>query len=270
MCLEPTDTACTLEGVSTLPPLRPHGGIATVADDQTASSRCVGGLLSTHSTVCCPASCGICGGTGCATLPGGRASCCPATIRATARSCATPTDSSCVIASQVSAEAEAVASPTREWLLGELTATDARVQRTRSAALKLFDRPTLLRELFQTEAAAAKAREELGVLHCKRYGVGPSGGYCLKANHQLVGGNDCLPHALADAMGRSYAGSTVLDLGCGIGRYGAYFAEHHPTVRWLGLDGAEHVAAATNGSVQVRRRATRDCHVSQPMITTHA
>ena len=49
---------------------------------------CKYGILSSNKTVCCAASCGACGGTGCSQLPGGADSCCTSNITAANQSCA--------------------------------------------------------------------------------------------------------------------------------------------------------------------------------------
>ena len=47
--------------------------------------------------VCCPSSCGKCGGLDCAELPGGHASCCPAGLIAAGHYCTTIEETSCLI-----------------------------------------------------------------------------------------------------------------------------------------------------------------------------
>lgn len=56
----------------------------------------VDGRLCT-SEVCCPASCGVCGGTGCGERPGGQDNCCVGSILASGRKCNGMTSSSCII-----------------------------------------------------------------------------------------------------------------------------------------------------------------------------
>ena len=60
-------------------------GCASAASDPT----CANGLKASHAgeTICCAASCGVCGGPRCATSPGGAAKCCPSAIKAAATSC---------------------------------------------------------------------------------------------------------------------------------------------------------------------------------------
>jgi hypothetical protein len=55
------------------------------AIDPARASQC-SGLL--RDEVCCAAACGTCGGTGCASRPGGASACCLGNIRAAGRSCA--------------------------------------------------------------------------------------------------------------------------------------------------------------------------------------
>ncbi|MGB1701472.1 MAG: hypothetical protein ACPHRO_16060, partial [Nannocystaceae bacterium] len=47
------------------------------------------GVLSTNGEVCCAASCGMCGGTGCGGFPGGADNCCTSAIISAGLSCAT-------------------------------------------------------------------------------------------------------------------------------------------------------------------------------------
>lgn len=107
-------------------------------------------------------------------------------------------------------------------------------------------------QLKNTEARATALRKEAGWVSCLQRRRGPTGGYCLRLSHPARGGNDCISSGLAallaqHAFGR---GSTVLDLGAGLGQYGRYFAEHHPDIRYSALDGAEHIEEATQGFVQ--------------------
>jgi hypothetical protein len=48
-----------------------------------------GGILDHDSVGCCPASCGQCGGKGCAKLPGGKANCCTKEIEGNGKDCKT-------------------------------------------------------------------------------------------------------------------------------------------------------------------------------------
>ena len=57
----------------------------TANDPTHADPECENGVLA--GPVCCAASCGICGGTGCNDRPGGSESCCAGTIQAKNQSC---------------------------------------------------------------------------------------------------------------------------------------------------------------------------------------
>jgi 2-polyprenyl-3-methyl-5-hydroxy-6-metoxy-1,4-benzoquinol methylase len=100
------------------------------------------------------------------------------------------------------------------------------------------------------EEARRQRRVEAGRRSCKERGVGPNGGYCLTPEKSRVGGNYFMPRKMAGVLGALFANSSVLDLGCGIGQYGRYFAQDHPSVRWMGIDGAERVEEVTNGLVR--------------------
>ena len=52
------------------------------------TSACDDGLLSSNGEVCCAASCGSCGGSGCSQRPGGASACCTGKISTANRSCA--------------------------------------------------------------------------------------------------------------------------------------------------------------------------------------
>ena len=82
--------------------------------------------------------------------------------------------------------------------------------------------------------------------HCKRHGVTRTGGFCAnkKSDPSL-----CTSVGLARTLAQLLSGSSVLDLGCGRGGYGRYFAANAPSVRWLGLDGAEGIEEVTDGFV---------------------
>ena len=66
--------------------LRNWAGDGLLADaDTTGGLPCADGILS--GDICCAASCGSCGGTGCGSRPGGASSCCTGSIRDSGRSC---------------------------------------------------------------------------------------------------------------------------------------------------------------------------------------
>lgn len=50
-----------------------------------------------NARVCCPLSCGICGGTGCSSRDGGQRNCCESNIRLFSSVCSGPNDSPCVL-----------------------------------------------------------------------------------------------------------------------------------------------------------------------------
>lgn len=104
--------------------------------------------------------------------------------------------------------------------------------------------------LAAAEACYLHWRREAGHLSCRLNGVGPSGGFCLHKHRERVGGNFMLSHGLARALGTLFENASVLDIGAGLGQYGTFFARHHPTVRWTGIDGAEGVEEATSGRVR--------------------
>ena len=56
---------------------------------------CRAGLLNPTDNVCCDASCGTCGGSGCRSHPGGGAGCCTQAIMASGVNCATSSDTRC-------------------------------------------------------------------------------------------------------------------------------------------------------------------------------
>ena len=58
---------------------------------------CASGIQS--GEVCCAASCGTCGGSGCSGQPGGSSQCCKTTIRDSGVACATPSDTGCIVPS---------------------------------------------------------------------------------------------------------------------------------------------------------------------------
>eukprot|EP00968_Pinguiococcus_pyrenoidosus_P016536 scaffold1606_cov177-Pinguiococcus_pyrenoidosus.AAC.2 len=58
---------------------------------------CADGIESHQGTVCCAASCGLCGGCGCANLPGGSNFCCPSTIAENGIPCELTSDTGCLL-----------------------------------------------------------------------------------------------------------------------------------------------------------------------------
>ena len=93
-------------------------------------------------------------------------------------------------------------------------------------------------------------RRAAGILSCQQHGAGPTGGFCQHLVSRYKKTNECIAHGLASELALLFDGASVLDLGCGLGQYGAAFANSSSTVRWLGLDGAEGIAEATGGRVK--------------------
>ena len=58
-----------------------------------------------------------------------------------------------------------------------------------------------------------------------------------------------LSRVFAAALAAALANSSVLDVGAGLGQYGAYLQEHAPSVQWTGVDGAENIEQVTHGRV---------------------
>lgn len=65
------------------------GGSASGGSDAgtPAAEQCSDGILNGAETVCCAASCGTCGGTGCSSLPGGAEACCAGPIADAGQPC---------------------------------------------------------------------------------------------------------------------------------------------------------------------------------------
>lgn len=130
-------------------------------------------------------------------------------------------------------------------------------------------------QLSTAEASALRWRKEVGRLTCATTGRGPTGGFCMReaprkeSDHeggsgpagqpspsavspvvQHRGNNYCMPHKLAVRLGELFGGHSVLDLGCGVGMYGAYFRHSAPSVRWVGIDGADGIEEHTRGLVR--------------------
>lgn len=106
----------------------------------------------------------------------------------------------------------------------------------------------LVARLVAAEESALRWRTEAGRIAC-RYGAATGGGFC---NHSatLAGDAGCMPTRLAARLGTLFANASVLDLGCGLGRYGRYFRAHSPDVRWVGVDGADGIEQTSRGHVR--------------------
>ena len=89
-------------------------------------------------------------------------------------------------------------------------------------------------------------------MSCLQKRRGPTGGYCVRKEHPARGGNSCLSPRLAALLAQHAfgTGAHVVDLGCGLGQYGRYFASHFPSIHYTGLDGAENIEEATDGFVR--------------------
>eukprot|EP00419_Tripos_fusus_P025424 CAMPEP_0172707542 /NCGR_PEP_ID=MMETSP1074-20121228/50029_1 /TAXON_ID=2916 /ORGANISM="Ceratium fusus, Strain PA161109" /LENGTH=198 /DNA_ID=CAMNT_0013530367 /DNA_START=104 /DNA_END=701 /DNA_ORIENTATION=+ len=62
-----------------------------------AHPKCESGILDFFKNVCCPKSCGKCGGRGCETRPGGPRACCTQNIEPTRRICQTSGETKCIM-----------------------------------------------------------------------------------------------------------------------------------------------------------------------------
>lgn len=109
--------------------------------------------------------------------------------------------------------------------------------------------------MMQLEAAALRSRKELGLLSCRLEGRGPTGGFCMRNALSAKAPPNAAPIVdiedidLVESLAKLFAGSAVLDIGCGVGTYGRWFAKHAPSVRWTGVDGSEGIEEATQGFV---------------------
>lgn len=93
-------------------------------------------------------------------------------------------------------------------------------------------------------------RSMIGKLFCKTQDLGPNGGFCLKKEAADVGGNSIIDINVAQILAETFGNATVLDLGCGLGQYGKWFAANAPAIKWQGFDGAENVEEVTEGFVR--------------------
>ena len=111
---------------------------------------------------------------------------------------------------------------------------------------------TCEKRLNATVNAAAAIRKMVGEASCKLERRGPTGGFCVSKHRLRKGGNDCISPMLAANLVKHAFGnhSSVVDLGCGVGQYGEWFAKHAPSLRWTGFDGAEGIEEATDGKVR--------------------
>ena len=109
-------------------------------------------------------------------------------------------------------------------------------------------------------------RRAAGMLACQRFGSGPNGGFCQYITSRNKKSNECIARGFAMELRLLFAGSSVVDMGCGLGQYGVFFENVTtvsqnisgstltsvplPPVRWLGIDGSEGIDEATKGRVR--------------------
>ncbi|CAF3388509.1 unnamed protein product [Rotaria socialis] len=91
-------------------------------------------------------------------------------------------------------------------------------------------------------------RVRLGEVSCALHGVGPTGGFCRQAGRASDGGHH-LDQQLCLELSRFFSGSTVYDLGAGMGQYTNCLREVG-SVDSLAFDGAENIENASNGTVR--------------------
>lgn len=92
-----------------------------------------------------------------------------------------------------------------------------------------------------------KLRIDYGAMYCEKYGIGPTGGFCLDTpSGPVVGGNDIWDTELCEGLGHLFSNQSVLDLGCGLGHYGRCLADMAEDIDWTGLDGGEGVEKVTS------------------------
>ena len=84
-----------------------------------------------------------------------------------------------------------------------------------------------------------------GEMYCEKYGIGPTGGFCVKNSEENVGGNRLCDKSVCNRMAELFVGASVLDLGCGVGLYGKCLGDASNEIRWRGFDGAEGIEKAT-------------------------
>ena len=121
---------------------------------------------------------------------------------------------------------------------------------------------------------AQKWRKIAGELSCQvsaEDSIGPTGGWCLRDSrptdysHQSWASYDdksvrpANQHVPADAglaktivkyISPNSSPITLIDIGAGVGQYGAWFSKHAPQITWSGFDGAANVDSFTNGRVK--------------------
>ena len=71
------------------------------SDAAVGVSVCAAGVPDSMKSVCCAKACGTCGGAECKARGGGEVDCCVSALKAANHACATPTDTSCVLAAAV-------------------------------------------------------------------------------------------------------------------------------------------------------------------------
>ena len=112
------------------------------------------------------------------------------------------------------------------------------------------------------ERAAKQYQSLLDEVTCAASGSGIHGGYCLdteasRSKYKDAGSgllsNQLLDRGFAIALGDIFAGMSVVDIGAGYGQYGHFFDEAFTgprRIRYIGVDGAQGVEAATDGFVR--------------------
>jgi hypothetical protein len=101
MCAEVAHSTCTAQGVGGSPKGGTHTGLAPpslptcpAAEVADAPNFCACGIA--NGNKCCDASCGTCGGSGCASRPGGGSRCCVGGIRRSGVYCANNAQVACM------------------------------------------------------------------------------------------------------------------------------------------------------------------------------
>jgi len=121
---------------------------------------------------------------------------------------------------------------------------------------KLVSEKTMTEKLLAEKLRSSNLRRQVGELSCRLNGIGPTGGFCLDDKHKDVGGNTMWSPGLSDMLAELFSGSTVLELGAGLGNYEADWERKGHIGRSDGIlsvrmfDGAENVEKVTEGRVK--------------------
>lgn len=81
---------------------------------------------------------------------------------------------------------------------------------------------------------------------CKR--IGYWGGFCLKKDKMHVGGNDILDIVLSNKLAELFKDKTVVDLGCGLGKYCPIISKKSKICDQF--DGAVNIEEVTDGKIK--------------------